>query len=143
MPWSSDNRPIIVPPSTESLGKRNHDLRNRSTGVYQQYLSNAVKFSPQESKVSIAAYVNGAEGVTVAIRDQGIGIPEDMLSRIFEPFEQADGPYTAQSEGTGLGLAISNDLMGVHGGTLEIDSVVDRGTVVRLSFPSVRTIDNT
>ena len=37
MPWSSDNRPIIVPPSTESLGKRNHDLRNRSTGVYQQY----------------------------------------------------------------------------------------------------------
>ena len=41
MPWSSDNRPIIVPPSTESLGKRNHDLRNRSTGVYQQYLPNA------------------------------------------------------------------------------------------------------
>ena len=39
MPWSSDNRPIIVPPSTESLGKRNHDLRNRSTGVYQQYPS--------------------------------------------------------------------------------------------------------
>jgi len=38
LPWSSDNRPIIVPPSTESLGKRNHDLRNRSTGVYQQYL---------------------------------------------------------------------------------------------------------
>jgi len=37
LPWSSDNRPIIVPPSTESLGKRNHDLRNRSTGVYQQY----------------------------------------------------------------------------------------------------------
>jgi len=39
LPWSSDNRPIIVPPSTESLGKRNHDLRNRSTGVYQQYPS--------------------------------------------------------------------------------------------------------
>jgi len=39
LPWSSDNRPIIVPPSTESLGKRNHDLRNRPTGVYQQYPS--------------------------------------------------------------------------------------------------------
>lgn len=111
--------------------------------VLANILSNAVKFSPEASKVSVSAYVNGAGGVTVAIRDQGVGIPEDMLPRIFEPFEQADGPYTAQSEGTGLGLAISNDLMVVHGGTLEIDSVVDHGTVVRLSFPSARAIDNT
>ena len=47
MPWSSDNRPIIVPPSTESLGKRNHDLRNRSTGVYQQYPTEGERSRPQ------------------------------------------------------------------------------------------------
>jgi len=86
--------------------------------VLANILSNAVKFSSRESKVSIAAYANGAGGVTVAIRDHGIGIPEHMLPRIFEPFEQADGPYTAQTEGTGLGLAISKDLMVAHGGTL-------------------------
>jgi len=54
LPWSSDNRPIIVPPSTESLGKRNHDLRNRSTGVYQQYPPNHDNVRNRESRPELA-----------------------------------------------------------------------------------------
>jgi len=56
LPWSSDNRPIIVPPSTESLGKRNHDLRNRSTGVYQQYRLRPV-FSNVADQITIGELI--------------------------------------------------------------------------------------
>jgi len=62
LPWSSDNRPIIVPPSTESLGKRNHDLRNRSTGVYQQYPPLADIFETFEGTIESAIDLDWAPG---------------------------------------------------------------------------------
>jgi len=66
LPWSSDNRPIIVPPSTESLGKRNHDLRNRSTGVYQQYPLHAVDFFSgfgHEALIAVCALMMAGQGL--------------------------------------------------------------------------------
>ena len=71
MPWSSDNRPIIVPPSTESLGKRNHDLRNRSTGVYQQYPLTEDEEADLASKLNRPDLYFNEDNLRRAYRDPG------------------------------------------------------------------------
>jgi signal transduction histidine kinase len=71
---------------------------------------------------------NGGEEVLLSVRDNGLGIPAEQMTHIFEPF------YTTKSEGTGLGLAISYGIVERHGGTIEVSSQPDQGTtfVVRL-----------
>ncbi|MBW3096591.1 hybrid sensor histidine kinase/response regulator [Pseudohoeflea coraliihabitans] len=66
--------------------------------------------------------------VDVAVTDTGIGIPEDMVPRIFERFSQADSSSTRKHEGTGLGLAIASRLVGLMGGAIEVDSVPGEGS---------------
>lgn len=68
--------------------------------------------------------------------DNGCGIPEFQLSKIFDPF------FTTkkEGEGTGLGLAISYDIMKEHGGSLEVESEVDKGTTFTLNFPVKDTV---
>ena len=69
------------------------------------------------------------DGVVVAVRDTGGGISEDVMARLFEPY------YTTKSSGTGLGLVIVRRIVHEHGGTIEMDSRVGRGTEVRVKLP--------
>jgi len=69
---------------------------------------------------------------TVSIVDNGPGIPEEDLERVFEPF------YSTKEEGTGLGLAIARQTIRAHGGEITIESEVGAGTVVRIKLPLVR-----
>ena len=90
-------------------------------------LSNAVKFTPPGGTIGVE--VRRAEGlVQIAVSDTGIGIPEDKLDVIFEPFVQLSRGLTQHNEGTGLGLAISRDLARAMGGDLRAESVVGRGS---------------
>lgn len=99
-------------------------------------LSNAAKFTPNKGMITIIASSTDAE-ILLTIKDTGIGIPKDMLSIIIEPFIQSDkDPHTAQ-EGTGLGLSIVKSLIEAHGGTLMIESEVNVGTTISMSFPHV------
>jgi len=68
--------------------------------------------------------------VTIAVADDGAGIPPENLSRVFDAF------FSTRAGGTGLGLAVAKQIMTAHGGRIEIDSVVGRGTVVRLALQS-------
>jgi PAS domain S-box-containing protein len=77
--------------------------------------------------------VDGARWVDIVVRDTGVGISEDALSRLFEPF------YTTKSSGTGLGLAIAYRIMHDHGGSISVSSVPGTGTVVALRFPALST----
>ena len=92
-------------------------------------LSIAVKFTPTGGSVSLVAR-GGANGVTLTIRDTGIGIPPDMIQRLGRPFVQVVNQYSKNHQGSGLGLAISRSLAELHGGSLTLDSTVGAGTTV-------------
>jgi signal transduction histidine kinase len=75
----------------------------------------------------------------VRVRDSGVGIPEDKLEQIFEPFVQLDRGQSATNVGTGLGLAISRDLARAMGGDLTAESQLDEGSTFTLSVPRTPT----
>lgn len=104
--------------------------------VMLNLLSNAIKFTPAGGEVRISGGIDGNGTLRIDVADTGIGIPEDNLERIFEPFWQGDPSVRRQSEGTGLGLAISRKFMDLHGGTLEIRSKEGQGTVATMRFPA-------
>ncbi len=97
-------------------------------------LSNAVKFSRAGGEVNVSAVVAG-DRVRIAVRDNGIGIAASALARIGQAFEQVSNDPMLAREGTGLGLALVRALVGQHGGSLEIDSEENVGTVVTVELP--------
>ncbi len=103
-------------------------------------LTNAIKFTPPEGRVSVSTSVDQSNAMTWRIVDTGVGISSKDLPRILLPFEQIRGAVAHTHEGTGLGLCLTKSLIEAHGGTLEIESEVGKGTTVTVKFPSERTI---
>ena len=94
-------------------------------------LSNSIKFTEQGEILLTARVLEETESrvrVEMAVKDTGIGIPEDKKDAIFEAFTQADGSTTRKYGGTGLGLTISRRLIGLMGGEIGVDSRVGEGT---------------
>ncbi len=113
--------------------------------VLLNLLGNAVKFTEQGS-VALAVDAAPEEGgsrvaVRFEVRDTGIGIPEDRVRAIFEPFEQGDTGTTRRFGGTGLGLSISRRLVELMGGTLSVESAPGRGSVFRVELPLGRAAE--
>ena len=98
-------------------------------------LSNAIKFTHAGGQVHLSAVPSADGEVTIAVSDTGVGIPPDQIERVLLPFEQVDNQYSRSGGGTGLGLALIKGLMELHGGRIEIDSEVGKGTTVTVSFP--------
>jgi len=97
-------------------------------------LSNAVKFTPDGGAVTVRGRARG-DHVTIAIEDNGIGIPKDALHKLGRPFEQVESQLTKRHQGSGLGLAIAKSLAELHGGRMRIRSVLGSGTMVVLRLP--------
>jgi two-component system cell cycle sensor histidine kinase PleC len=97
-------------------------------------LSNAVKFTPDGGAVTVRGRLRGGT-VTIAIDDNGIGIPKDALRKLGRPFEQVESQLTKRHQGSGLGLAIAKSLAELHGGTMRIRSVLGAGTTVVVRLP--------
>jgi two-component system cell cycle sensor histidine kinase PleC len=97
-------------------------------------LSNAVKFTPEGGAVTVVGRVRGAK-VTIAIEDNGIGIPRDALRKLGRPFEQVESQLTKRHQGSGLGLAIAKSLTDLHGGRMRIVSTLGKGTMVVVRLP--------
>ncbi|HTJ63481.1 MAG TPA: HAMP domain-containing sensor histidine kinase [Alphaproteobacteria bacterium] len=98
-------------------------------------LSNAIRFTPAGGIVGIHAGTTTDGGTELTVYDTGIGIPADQIPRLTVPFEQIDNSYARSHGGTGLGLPLVDGLVGLHGGTLTIDSTVGAGTRVTVRFP--------
>ncbi len=103
--------------------------------------SNAVKFTPSGGRIWIEGQSNEDGSTTFTISDTGIGIAEEDIPRVLEPFGQVDDIMTRGHEGTGLGLSLCATLMEQHDGTLHIDSELGKGTCISLWFPAVTTVD--
>jgi signal transduction histidine kinase len=102
-------------------------------------LSNAVKFTPSGGKISVAVEQNPDGGVAIRVSDTGIGIPCEKLPLALAPFGQVESGLDRRYAGTGLGLPLTKRLIELHGGTMEIDSELGKGTTVTAQFPKERT----
>jgi signal transduction histidine kinase len=104
--------------------------------VMDNLLDNAIKFSPHGGDVTVRAWMNGEE-LTVAVSDQGIGIPPDKLEEIFERFYQIDGSSTRRFGGMGIGLALCKRIVESHSGRIwaESEGVEGRGSTFYVALP--------
>jgi signal transduction histidine kinase len=100
--------------------------------------ANAIKFSMPGGTVFISRALQFNGDLHITVSDQGVGIPQDLLAKVVLPFTQAEGAFARSKGGLGLGLAITSAIMNAHGGRVVIDSVIDKGTTVRLVFPAER-----
>jgi signal transduction histidine kinase len=116
---------------------------DRLAQVFTNLIDNALKHTPEGGKVRLKAETS-AGWVTVHIDDTGPGIPPEELSRIFERFYQLDKARSgSEPRGAGLGLAISREIVEAHGGSLEAQSVVGRGSRFTVRLPIVQPDDET
>ncbi|MCD0505748.1 CHASE3 domain-containing protein, partial [Bordetella petrii] len=102
--------------------------------ILKNLLSNALKFTDRGS-VSLRVSRTGADSLAFAVKDTGIGIPEEQQALIFEAFRQADGSTHRKFGGTGLGLSIARDLAQLLGGTVSVGSTPGAGSVFTLVLP--------
>jgi signal transduction histidine kinase len=93
----------------------------RLAQVLSNLLANAAKYTEADGLVSLAAR-SGPGGVVISVRDSGVGIPAEMLPKIFELFTQVDRPYDRSRGGLGIGLTLVRSLVEMHGGTVEARS---------------------
>jgi PAS domain S-box-containing protein len=108
----------------------------RMLQVLANYMSNAAKFSPENSRVQVSVVrLDGM--VRVAVKDQGPGVPDEFRERIFQKFSQADSSDTRQTGGTGLGLAITKELAERMEGQVGFESVPGEGAAFYLDLPVV------
>jgi signal transduction histidine kinase len=94
-------------------------------------LSNAVKFTPDGGSVLLRVRMHRAsdmDGIEFVVEDTGVGIKEEDIKRLFQPFSQLETPYNKKYEGTGLGLALSKRLVELHGGKIWCESTLGKGS---------------
>lgn len=103
-------------------------------------LSNSVKFTPDDGAIEIKAWIDTDQALKVQVADSGVGISEKDIAYIMLPFSQVGDAYTRSHGGTGLGLALVKSLTDLHGGSVDITSVLKEGTTATLSFPAERTV---
>lgn len=95
-------------------------------------VDNALRFNPENGKIQISVTVTAAHS-EVTVSDSGCGIAPEHLPRVFDRFYRADS--SRSSDGAGLGLALVKSIVDLHGGSARIESEVNRGTTVTLTFP--------
>ncbi|MDX1763176.1 MAG: ATP-binding protein [bacterium] len=100
----------------------------------QNLIDNAIKYSEEGTRVKVEGAQDGSE-ILIRVIDQGIGIPREHLSRLFERFYRVDRARSRSLGGTGLGLAIVKHIAQAHGGRVMVDSAPDKGSTFTIVLP--------
>ena len=115
--------------------------KTRLNQVLLNLLSNAVKFTPAGGTVSVRirqchGTQKGSELYEIRVKDNGIGMSQEFVQKIFSPFERERTSTVSRTQGTGLGMAITKNIVDMMGGTIEVQTEQDKGTefIVRLPF---------
>jgi len=109
--------------------------RLRFKQILYNLMSNAVKFTPNGGRVDVTVEQLPDGWVQIVVRDTGIGIPKEHLETIFERFRQLDSSFSREWEGTGLGLALTREFVRLHGGKIEVQSQVGKGSTFTVLLP--------
>ena len=97
--------------------------------VFGNIIGNAIQAMPEGGQLTVRSEVESAEWLAVSFMDTGMGIPKEELGKVFEPL------FTTKAKGIGLGLALTKILVDGHGGTIEVESEVGKGTVFTIKLP--------
>ena len=128
----------------DAMDVTNEDVycdKTRLNQVLLNLLSNAVKFTPAGGTVSVRirqypGTVKGSELYEIRVKDNGIGMSQEFVKKIFSPFERERTSTVSRTQGTGLGMAITKNIVDMMGGTIEVQTAQGKGTefIVRLPF---------
>ena len=110
--------------------KQNHRLLQEA--IFN-ILNNSIKYSSENSLITVDV-INNKDNIEIKITDQGIGIDEKHLDRLFERFYRVDESRSRDVGGTGLGLSIVKHIIQMHNGKIKVDSVIDKGTTFTIIF---------
>ena len=97
-------------------------------------LTNAVKYSPANTSITVRAWRH-RENVRISVEDRGYGMDENEIKQIFRKFYRTSRAQQSSQDGTGLGLAIVEEIVVQHGGSIEVESRINRGSRFTLSLP--------
>ncbi len=112
----------------------------RLVQIVTNLLSNAVRYTPDGGRIDLSLAREGEEAV-LRVRDTGLGIPPEMLSRVFEPFVQADSSLTREQGGLGIGLTLVQRLVEMHGGTVQALSLgLGQGSTFTVRLPAIEPV---
>lgn len=133
---------------TSAISEKHHNLgvdyngkdfdirgdKNKIERVLVNLIDNAVKYTSEEGRIEVALFEQ-KDNILITIKDDGIGIPEEHLNRIFERFYRVDSSRSRELGGTGLGLSIVKHIVLMHKGHIDIESVVGQGTKISIVLP--------
>ena len=108
--------------------------------VLYNYLSNAIKFTPEEGQVTIRLRAEGEDAFRLEVEDTGIGIQPENLRRLFVEFQQLDASASKQYQGTGLGLALTRRIVEAQGGSVGVHSIPGQGSTFFATLPRIATV---
>ena len=97
-------------------------------------LSNAMKFSPKEKEVTVRLLRDNVNAI-LEVSDKGLGIPKKEIPKIFDRFYQSENHEISEAKGSGLGLTLVKHVVEAHGGTIEVESEVGKGSIFRVRLP--------
>ena len=131
----AQERGISLTYSCQDLKPIQADPKNMEE-IFNNLITNAINYSPEGGRVTITA--NGiGEYMEIKVEDTGVGIPPEELPKIFDKFYRVKHPKTRQVTGTGLGLPIVKSAIEAHQGSIDVKSVVDKGTTFRILLPMI------
>jgi two-component system sensor histidine kinase/response regulator len=102
--------------------------------ILSNLINNAIKFTPAGGQVRLRVHKEN-NAILIKVEDTGIGIPESQKQFLFKKFKQLESPFRRQYPGTGLGLAMTKHLVELHGGTIQVNSAVGKGSTFVVSLP--------
>jgi signal transduction histidine kinase len=108
---------------------------SRIKQILYNYLSNALKFTPEDGRVWIRCRWDGDDAFRIEVEDTGIGIKPEDYDRLFVEFQQLDASTAKRYPGTGLGLALTKRLAEAQGGRVEVHSVLGKGSTFSVTLP--------
>jgi two-component system phosphate regulon sensor histidine kinase PhoR len=110
--------------------------RNYLEQILINLLDNAIKYTPEGGRVVVSAVEKDSTDIQFSVEDNGIGIPKEDLSRIFERFYRVDKGRSKEMGGTGLGLSIVKHLVQAHGGRVWVESQMGKGSTFYFTLPN-------
>lgn len=102
--------------------------------VFRNLISNAINYSQPESEINVEIEENEDE-VIISVIDHGIGMTEEIKSKLFDPSDRPKRPGTKNEQSTGFGLLLCHDIVNMHGGHIQVDSEVGNGSTFRVTLP--------